>query len=158
MSQKSYAEMVDEFTIASGAKNTEITEMSKEQVKFIAKMTIDELLELMITVFDAKESKAVLHEIIDEAKELKYKELDKVDRIAEQADAVVDMIYYLLNATSKNNINVDPIFVGVHDKNMEKRDPKTGLFIKRDDGKILKPEGWTPYNVSDEIKKQLENR
>jgi hypothetical protein len=30
---------------------------------------------------------------------------------------------------------------------MKKLDPKTQKAIRREDGKILKPEGWTPPNL-----------
>jgi hypothetical protein len=28
--------------------------------------------------------------------------------------------------------------------NLDKIDPETGTVLKRDDGKVLKPDGWTP--------------
>jgi predicted HAD superfamily Cof-like phosphohydrolase len=31
--------------------------------------------------------------------------------------------------------------------NVEKIDAKTGKVTRREDGKILKPEGWTPPNL-----------
>ena len=37
---------------------------------------------------------------------------------------------------------------------MAKRDPETGNFIKRADGKIIKPKGWKPPNVEEEIVRQ----
>ena len=37
---------------------------------------------------------------------------------------------------------------------MAKRDPLTGKFIKRDDGKILKPQNWTAPDIKKEIQKQ----
>ena len=38
---------------------------------------------------------------------------------------------------------------------MAKRDPETGKFLKRADGKIINPKGWTPPNVEAEIQRQL---
>ena len=38
---------------------------------------------------------------------------------------------------------------------MAKRDPLTGEFIKRADGKIVKPEGWKAPDVMAEISRQL---
>jgi hypothetical protein len=37
---------------------------------------------------------------------------------------------------------------------MAKRDPKTLQFIKRDDGKIIKPDGWTAPDITAIIKRQ----
>lgn len=42
----------------------------------------------------------------------------------------------------------------VHAANMAKRDPSTGQFIKRADGKIIKPEGWKAPDVEGEIIRQ----
>jgi hypothetical protein len=62
--------------------------------------------------------------------------------IAEQADALVDIYYYSLNCASKKGVNLSSIFGIVHAANMAKRDPATGQFLRRADGKIIKPEGW----------------
>ena len=77
--------------------------------------------------------------------------------IAEQGDAFVDIWYYSLNAMAKKGVNLSKIFDLVHGANMAKRDPETGKFLKRDDGKIIKPKGWRPPNVSAEIKRQIED-
>ena len=37
-----------------------------------------------------------------------------------------------------------------------KRDPATGKFIKREDGKIIKPVGWTAPDVNGEILRQIQ--
>ena len=52
-------------------------------------------------------------------------------------------------------INLSSIVGRVHAANMAKRDPETGKFLKRADGKIIKPKGWTPPNVEAEIQRQL---
>eukprot|EP00961_Rhodomonas_salina_P176604 2380272-Rhodomonas_salina.2 len=59
-----------------------------------------------------------------------------------QADALIDVYYYSLNAAAKKGMNISAVFDIVHAANMAKRDPATGKFIKRDDGKIIKPDGW----------------
>ena len=59
-----------------------------------------------------------------------------------QADALVDVYYYSLNAAAKKGVNLSSIFSIVHAANMAKRDPATGQFLKREDGKIIKPKGW----------------
>lgn len=61
---------------------------------------------------------------------------------AEQGDAVVDCWYYGLNACAKKGINASMIFDEVHRANMDKRDPESGVFMRREDGKIIKPLGW----------------
>ena len=66
---------------------------------------------------------------------------------SEQADAMVDAWYYMLNASCKNGIDLSKVFDEVHKANMNKRDPITNEFIRRADGKVLKPPGWKPANI-----------
>ena len=37
---------------------------------------------------------------------------------------------------------------------MAKRDPETGKFLKREDGKIIKPKGWKAPDVEGEVVRQ----
>ena len=80
---------------------------------------------------------------------------DDATLISEQADAFVDVYYYMLNAAAKKGVNVSAMFDIVHGANMAKRDPSTGKFLKRDDGKIIKPAGWQPPDVKAEIVRQM---
>lgn len=68
----------------------------------------------------------------------------------------MDLWYYGLNAFAKKSVNLSAIFDTVHNANMAKRDPTTGKFIHREDGKIIKPEGWQPPDIVAEIKRQRE--
>ena len=43
------------------------------------------------------------------------------------------------------------LWVGLHTNNMSKC--RDGVLVKRDDGKILKPEGYVAFDVADELKK-----
>ena len=52
---------------------------------------------------------------------------------------LVDSYYYSLKCCCKKGINLSNIFEVVHKANMDKRDPLTGKFLKREDGKIIKP-------------------
>ena len=56
----------------------------------------------------------------------------------------------------KNGIDLSKVFDAVHQANMDKKDKKTGKFIKRNDGKILKPEGWKPANIVDVLSNGFE--
>ena len=151
--------MVREFTKASGFKIPKTPQlMNKQEVIFITKMVIDELLELYATVGTPDEAKNVMKDIISEAKEVPYTEYkggDEVCAIAEQADAFVDILYYVHNAAVKKGLNLSSIFEIVHNANMEKRSPVTGLFMKNEEGKIIKPLGWEAPDVVSEINKQI---
>ena len=65
------------------------------------------------------------------------------------ADACADLDYVVEGTRLEFGINGWPIAVEVHRSNMQKRDAS-----KRDDGKILKPEGWTPPDIEGELEKQ----
>jgi predicted HAD superfamily Cof-like phosphohydrolase len=43
--------------------------------------------------------------------------------------------------------DVDGAWAEVARSNLAKIDPTTGKVIKRPDGKVLKPEGWTPPSL-----------
>ena len=51
------------------------------------------------------------------------------------ADALVDIWYYSLNAAAKKGVMFDIVQAA----NMAMKDPVTDTFLKREDGKIIKP-------------------
>jgi len=156
----SESDLVKEFTIAANQEVCKVpTIMTKDEVTFICKMIIDEMLELCSTVSSSNEAKEMLKNCIDEAKEINlFKGNCEEDLIAEQQDAFVDIIYYIQNASVKKGVDLSSIFKVVHQANMNKRDPKTGLFLKRSDGKIIKPDGWTAPDISEEIRRQINDK
>jgi len=72
-------------------------------------------------------------------------ELAEAKTVAEQADALVDLMYYACDTAVRNGINLDSVFMAVHAANMEKF--VDGKPILREDGKVLKPEGWVEPNI-----------
>merc|ERR1719499_210507 len=152
---KSMSTDVMEFTRACDQPCTpKPSLMSKQEVEFITKMIIDELLELNATVLDPRAAKNMMTRLIHDAKECKRVSGDEANLIAEQNDAFVDIWYYSLNAACKKGVNLSSIFQIVHAANMAKIDPRTGKCIKRADGKIMKPAGWQPPNIKQEIIRQ----
>lgn len=65
------------------------------------------------------------------------------------ADGIVDLIYVLVGTAICYGIDVRPIWNAVHEANMK----KTGGGM-REDGKVLKPEGWQPPDVEGLLTKQ----
>ncbi len=153
---ESEAERVKYFTEeSSGIKLPNSPElMTKEEVSFLIKMVIDEMLELYATVEDPESAKDTMINMIKEAKSIPKVSGTEQELIGEQADACVDCNYYMLNAMAKKGINLSKIFDLVHNANMDKRDLETKQFIKRSDGKILKRSGWQPPNITEEIVRQ----
>jgi predicted HAD superfamily Cof-like phosphohydrolase len=62
----------------------------------------------------------------------------------EQLDACMDMIWVILGFCYMKGYNVKGAWDEVSRSNLSKINPETGKVIKREDGKVLKPEGWTP--------------
>lgn len=131
------------------------TAMTKDEVLFLSKMILDELMEFMITV--TPEYKNDITKMVNDAKDLPFRKLEQDELIAEQGDALVDMYYYSLNASAKRGIDLSEIFNEVHEANMAKRDSATGKFIKREDGKIIKPVNWQSPDIVKVIQKLRTN-
>jgi predicted HAD superfamily Cof-like phosphohydrolase len=66
----------------------------------------------------------------------------------EMLDACMDMIWVILGFCHMKGYNVEGAWNEVSRSNLCKIDPITGKVIKRADGKILKPEHWTPPNLT----------
>ena len=84
-------------------------------------------------------------------------ELEEAKDLPEQMDALVDAVYYLCDQAVRNGMNLDKIFDIVHKANMSK--VVQGKVLRREDGKILKPQGWidpAPL-LAIEVKKQIDN-
>ena len=65
-------------------------------------------------------------------------EQDKV----EQLDALVDILVVTMGAIRAAGWDGEAAWKEVMDTNFAKIDPTTGKVRKREDGKVLKPEGW----------------
>lgn len=150
------ADHVREFTGGAGQPTPDKPVlMTKDEVCFLGKMVLDEVMELFATVYSPSDAKSKLCGLVDSSKDIAQLPDDETNLIAEQGDAIVDVYYYMLNAASKKGMNLSALFHIVHAANMAKRDPATGQFLKRDDGKIIKPAGWQGPDVKGEIVRQL---
>jgi predicted HAD superfamily Cof-like phosphohydrolase len=58
------------------------------------------------------------------------------------ADGLADLLYVVYGTAVSYGIDIRPIFEEVHRTNMAKAGGPT-----RDDGKVLKPDGWQPPNL-----------
>lgn len=65
--------------------------------------------------------------------------------LVEIADALADIIYIACGTAVSYGIPLDRLFAEVHRSNMAKL--VDGKVIRRSDGKVQKPEGWTPPDV-----------
>ena len=60
----------------------------------------------------------------------------------EQLDALVDILVVTMGAIRAGGFDGEGAWKEVMDTNFAKIDPDTGKVRKREDGKVLKPEGW----------------
>lgn len=68
---------------------------------------------------------------------------DSVTR-EDDVDALIDILVVTIGALHSIGVDVNGAWHEVHASNMAKIDPETGKVRKREDGKVLKPEGWKP--------------
>lgn len=61
------------------------------------------------------------------------------------AKELADIIYIVCGTAVSYGIPLDRVFEEVHASNMAKL--VDGKPVRREDGKILKPDGWTPPNI-----------
>ena len=87
---------------------------------------------------------ALLAEEYEEARDAIVDERD-LPKIAKE---LVDLIYIAAGTALEFGIPLDRVWDEVHRSNMAKVDPVTGRVRYRDDGKVLKPEGWTPPDIA----------
>lgn len=86
-------------------------------------------------------------DILDEEHKEFRRAVERRD-IVQVADALADVIYVAVGTALEFGIPLDRVWAEVQRSNMAKRDPATGKVRHRDDGKVLKPEGWTPPNIA----------
>jgi predicted HAD superfamily Cof-like phosphohydrolase len=65
-----------------------------------------------------------------------------------QLDGCMDLIWVTLGYCYMKGFDVEGAWAEVARSNLSKIDSVTGKVIKRNDGKVLKPEGWTPPNLT----------
>lgn len=83
-----------------------------------------------------------------------YVNAEKENDFIEVADALADLIYIACGTAATYGIPLNAVFEEVHRSNMAKL--VDGKPLKREDGKVIKPEGWTPPDIEGVIKKQHE--
>lgn len=78
------------------------------------------------------------HEVLDA--------LTKKD-LPEIAKELVDLVYVTIGTAVQYGIPFNDVWEEVHASNMAKVDPVTGKVRRREDGKVLKPEGWQKPDI-----------
>lgn len=68
--------------------------------------------------------------------------------VVEVADAIADLIWVLQGLALSIGIPQQEVWNEVARSNLAKIDATTGTVLKRADGKVQKPEGWTPPDIA----------
>lgn len=69
--------------------------------------------------------------------------IEENDRV-EQLDALIDILVVTMGAIRAGGFDGEGAWNEVMRTNFAKIDPESGKVRKREDGKVLKPEGWQP--------------
>lgn len=76
------------------------------------------------------------------------------DNSVETLDALIDILVVTIGAIHSIGADAEGAWKEVMRTNFAKIDPETGKVRKREDGKVLKPEGWQPPNLRPLLVKQ----
>ena len=88
-------------------------------------------------------------DLIDE----EYEELKDADDDVETLDALIDILVVTIGAIHSAGWDAEGAWKEVMATNFAKIDRDTGKVRKREDGKVLKPVGWTPPDLKPYLKK-----
>lgn len=119
--------------------------LSKERMQFNLRLIAEEFAELLIAGGCFAFMGNVQEEIAAAIRNLSILDAD----LTELADACADIDYTVEGLRDESGINGKAIADEVHRSNMA----KLGGSV-REDGKRLKPEGWTPPDIKGELDKQ----
>ena len=89
--------------------------------------------------------------LIDEEKKEFDQALLENDRV-EQLDALIDILVVTIGAIHSMGADAEGAWKEVMNTNFAKIDKETGKVRTREDGKVLKPLGWTPPELAQFIK------
>lgn len=76
---------------------------------------------------------------------------DSTTRVGD-LDALIDILVVTVGALHSIGADVEGAWNEVMNTNFAKIDSETGKVRKREDGKVLKPEGWMPPNLEQYLK------
>jgi predicted HAD superfamily Cof-like phosphohydrolase len=111
---------VKEFQTAVGQNVSEVPEFPDENERVLRRKLLKEEVE---EYFDGEDK-------------------DDLENVAKE---LADIIYIVCGTAASYGIPLDRVFNEVHRSNMEKL--VDGKVVRRDDGKILKPEGWAAPDI-----------
>jgi predicted HAD superfamily Cof-like phosphohydrolase len=134
---------------------TKPTVMTKEQAEFIATHGMSELMEVLAVTHEDPFAAAIsCLNLADKPKHKMSDFKDDVERVAEQADGLVDLIYYVLDTAARCGINLDVMFREVYAANLRKKFPDGTYHLAGK--KVIKPDGFVEADAVKCIKEMNE--
>ena len=85
--------------------------------------------------------------------EEEFEELQDADNDVDTLDALIDILVVTIGAIHSMGADGEGAWIEVMRSNFAKIDHDTGKVRKREDGKVLKPEGWTPPELEQFLRK-----
>ena len=98
-----------------------------------------------VDAYSISQYKMYLNLIDEEHQELQ--EAVEADDLTEQLDALIDILVVTIGAIHSAGFDGEGAWKEVMATNFAKVDRETGRVRKREDGKVLKPVGWTPPDL-----------
>ena len=98
-----------------------------------------------VDAYSISQYKMYLNLIDEEHAELQ--EAVAADDLTEQLDALIDILVVTIGAIHSAGFDAEGAWKEVMSTNFAKIDHETGRVRKREDGKVLKPQGWTPPDL-----------
>jgi len=84
--------------------------------------------------------------------EEEFNELKEAGSSPDELDALIDILVVTIGAIHSGGYDAEGAWKEVMRTNFAKIDKETGKVRKREDGKVLKPIGWTPPDLKNYIK------
>lgn len=128
----------------------EPTVPSVERVRFRLSLIAEEFSELLRAAGVNTFAIEAVDDAIAEA--LECSGVGEVD-LVELADACCDLDYVVEGTRLEFGIDGGPVLDEVHRSNMAKL--QDGKVVRREDGKVLKPEGWTKPDIAGVLAQQM---
>ena len=143
--------MVAEFHRAAGVPILTTPQVpSDERVRLRGRLIAEEFIEFMASCFEWANTNTVPLADIKSGVERVLSGPVRVD-LPEAVDAIIDMNYINAGSLHEFGVKQEPVTAIVHAANMAKFADGVN---QRPDGKIIKPEGWTPPDIAGELRKQ----
>jgi predicted HAD superfamily Cof-like phosphohydrolase len=118
-----------------------MTNIFKDQEKFM------QACDQTVGEFNEKQYQLYCNLIAEEFNELIASKIK-----ADDLDALIDILVVTVGALHSLGVDAEGAWNEVMRTNFAKIDSATGKVRKREDGKVLKPEGWTPPELEPYIK------